>query len=63
MYVRKQSFHDLGKESTFLWGARQTGKSTLLKSLYPDAPYFDLLLADEFDRFRGYLHYLMKFTG
>jgi predicted AAA+ superfamily ATPase len=51
MYVRKQSFHDLGKESTFLWGARQTGKSTLLKSLYPDAPYFDLLLADEFDRF------------
>ena len=51
MYVRKQSFHDLGKDSTFLWGARQTGKSTLLKSLYPDAPYFDLLLADEFDRF------------
>ena len=51
MYVRKQSFHDLGKESTFLWGARQTGKSTLLKSLYPDAPYFDLLLADEFERF------------
>lgn len=51
MYIRKQSFHDLGKESTFLWGARQTGKSTLLKSLYPDAPYFDLLLADEFDRF------------
>src|SRR5450759_1680859 len=51
MYVRKQSFHDLGKESTFLWGARQTGKSTLLKSLYPDAPYFDLLLANEFERF------------
>jgi len=51
MYIRKQSFHDLGKESTFLWGARQTGKSTLLKSLYPDAPYFDLLLADEFERF------------
>ena len=24
--IRKQSFHDLGKESTFLWGARQTGK-------------------------------------
>ena len=51
MYIRKQSFHDLGKESTFLWGARQTGKSTLLKSLYPDAPYFDLLLANEFERF------------
>ena len=51
MYIRKQKFHDLGKESTFLWGARQTGKSTLLKKLYPDAPYFDLLLANEYDRF------------
>jgi predicted AAA+ superfamily ATPase len=51
MYIRKQQFQDLGKESTFLWGARQTGKSTLLKSLYPDALYFDLLLASEYDRF------------
>ena len=51
MYLRKQIFNGLGKESTFLWGARQTGKSTLLKNLYPDAPYFDLLLADQYDRF------------
>lgn len=51
MYIRKQQFKDLGKESTFLWGARQTGKSTLLKKLYPDALYFDLLLGSEFDRF------------
>jgi predicted AAA+ superfamily ATPase len=51
MYIRKQKFHGLGKECTFLWGARQTGKSTLLKSLYPDSPYFDLLLANEYDRF------------
>ncbi|TNE70789.1 ATP-binding protein, partial [bacterium] len=34
----------------FLWGARQTGKSTLLKSLYPDALWFDLLLADNYER-------------
>jgi len=40
----------LGQESAFLWGARQTGKSTLLKMLYPDAQYFDLLLNDEFER-------------
>lgn len=51
MYIRKQDFNGLGKESTFLWGARQTGKSTLLKNLFPDATYFDLLLASEYDRF------------
>jgi len=51
MYNRKQVFQGLGKESAFLWGARQTGKSTLLKGIYPKAPYFDLLLANEYDRF------------
>jgi len=51
MYIRKQNFMGLGKESSFLWGARQTGKSTLLKKLYPDAPYFDLLLSNEYDLF------------
>jgi predicted AAA+ superfamily ATPase len=51
MYIRKQIFTGLGNESTFLWGARQTGKSTLLKKLYPDAPCFDLLLSDEYERF------------
>lgn len=51
MFKRKQIFKGLGRESAFLWGARQTGKSTLLKSLFPDAIYFDLLLANEYDRF------------
>jgi predicted AAA+ superfamily ATPase len=51
MYNRSQIFQGLGKESAFLWGARQTGKSTLLKAVYPEAPYFDLLLANEYDRF------------
>jgi len=50
MYIRKQTFYDIGAESTFLWGARQTGKSTLLKSLYPDSLYFDLLLFDVYER-------------
>jgi predicted AAA+ superfamily ATPase len=51
MFIRKQNFDGLGNESSFLWGARQTGKSTLLKKLYPDALCFDLLLSDEYDRF------------
>ena len=50
MYLRKQTFDGIGKESTFLWGARQTGKSTLLKTLYPDSMYFDLLLYDVYER-------------
>jgi predicted AAA+ superfamily ATPase len=51
MYLRKQDFNGLGKESTFLWGARQTGKSTLLKKLFPKCLYFDLLLSSEYNRF------------
>ncbi|MCX6226832.1 MAG: ATP-binding protein [Bacteroidia bacterium] len=51
MYNRKQVFKGIGNESAFLWGARQTGKSTLLKSLYPDTLYFDLLLSREYERF------------
>ena len=51
MYNRRQIFKDLGSESTFLWGARQTGKSTLLKKMFPDSLYFDLLLSSEYGRF------------
>jgi len=50
MFHRLQSFIDRKKESAFLWGARQTGKSTLLKSLYPKSPYYDLLKSDEYAR-------------
>lgn len=50
MLIRRQSFKNCGKESCFLWGARQTGKSTLLKFLYPESLYFDLLLSDEYER-------------
>ena len=52
MFFRKQNFVGIGSESAFLWGARQTGKSTLLKSLFPQSPYFDLLLSNEYDRFQ-----------
>jgi predicted AAA+ superfamily ATPase len=39
------------RTSFFLWGPRQTGKSTLLRSTYPQARIIDLLGAREFVRF------------
>lgn len=52
MFTRKQIFAGSGKESLFLWGARQTGKSTLLKSLFPNAIWFDLLKSDVYRRYQ-----------
>ena len=45
MYNRKQLFLGAENESIFFWGARQTGKSTLIKTLFPNALTFDLLLS------------------
>jgi predicted AAA+ superfamily ATPase len=39
------------RESFFLWGPRQTGKSSLLRATYPDAVWYDLLETDRFLRF------------
>jgi predicted AAA+ superfamily ATPase len=50
MLQRKQTLPDSETESLFLWGARQTGKSTLLKAMFPEALWFDLLLADVYER-------------
>ncbi len=36
------------RKSHFFFGPRQTGKSTLLKSLFPRAPYYNLLHSDVF---------------
>src|SRR6185369_4183515 len=40
--------------SSFLWGARKTGKSTFLKEQFPQALFIDLLKTDT------YHHYLTK---
>ncbi|MDD3771903.1 MAG: DUF4143 domain-containing protein [Weeksellaceae bacterium] len=50
MFNRRQNFPDADNESLFFWGARQTGKSTLLKELFPKTLWFDLLLADVYER-------------
>ena len=51
MYIRILKLEETAEDSLFLWGARQTGKSTLLKTLFPKARRYDLLQSEEFERF------------
>lgn len=51
MLFRKIELQNYDEDSVFLWGARQTGKSTLLKALFPKQTYIDLLKSDEFERY------------
>jgi predicted AAA+ superfamily ATPase len=50
MFSRYLKLEDAEYDSVFLWGARQTGKSTLLKKLFPKKRYYDLLKGEEFER-------------
>ncbi len=50
MFDRALNLDLAQRQSCFLWGPRQTGKSTLLRERFPGAPYYDLLLAAEFRR-------------
>ena len=50
MYIRFLTLEESAQDSLFLWGARQTGKSTLLKTLFPNARRYDLLQSEEFER-------------
>jgi len=46
MLDRILKLQEIEEDSLFLWGSRQTGKSTLLKTLFPEARYYDLLKSD-----------------
>lgn len=50
MIYRKIELPASPQESFFLWGPRQSGKSTLLKTLYPKSIWYDLLQTDVYLR-------------
>ncbi len=58
--IRKQTFIGNEGQSIFFWGPRQTGKSTLLKALFPNALFFDLLLTDVYKRLLTNPEYLRE---
>ena len=51
MFRRSLSLPAPGTETFFLWGPRQTGKSTLLRATYGQSRRVDLLKAEEFRRY------------
>lgn len=58
MYSRKIDILSDSQDTFFLWGARQTGKSTLLRQKFPQDLWIDLLKADEFRRYSEHPEYL-----
>ncbi len=51
MFTRGLTLPPPGRTTFFLWGPRQTGKSTLLRHTFPDALWIDLLKSDEYRRY------------
>ena len=51
MFERSLRLPPAGPENFFLWGPRQTGKTTLLRQRYGASRWVDLLKADEFRRY------------
>lgn len=51
MFTRSIDLPEPGAETFFLWGSRQTGKTTLLRDRYPEAMWLDLLETEEFRRY------------
>ena len=61
MYKRALDLREIIKhKSLFLFGPRQTGKSTLVRQSFPDAAYYDLLEADTFRELSARPEYLRQ---
>ena len=52
MIQRFFKIEDVRHGSVFLFGARQTGKTTLLLSLFPESRFYDMLENDTYERLR-----------
>ena len=63
MFKRRLELPAPGTDSFFLWGPRQTGKSTLLRHSYPDALWLDLLKSEEYRRYLQNPEYLRQELG
>lgn len=48
MYKRLINLRESPNNSFFLWGPRQVGKTSLLKTLYPNTPFIQFLKSEEF---------------
>ncbi|MGI8426830.1 MAG: ATP-binding protein [Actinomycetota bacterium] len=51
MFIRSLDLPPPGTETFFLWGPRQTGKTTLLRTMYPESLWIDLLRSEEYRRY------------
>lgn len=50
-FTRLIRLPEAGSQTFFLWGPRQSGKSTLLRERYPGATWIDLLQSEVFRRY------------
>ncbi len=62
-YNRLISIDKKVKQSFFLWGSRQCGKSTLLNTLFPTVLKIDLLKSDVFAKYAAAPHLLREETA
>lgn len=60
MYNRQLTINAPKDQSLFLWGARQTGKSSYLRKKYPKGVYYDLLNTHELIRLTKRPHLLYE---
>ena len=60
MFKRRLILPQPGTETFFLWGPRQTGKTTLLRASYASEFWIDLLKSDQFRRYATNPEYLRQ---